>query len=131
MPALCIVGVIGVVVLSLFFYLLNTARKKVTPATTIAGKKEYAPVYVSIADKPDSIILGMDKFRAEVQKTESAGDKWRWIPLIIFFIGVGLMAVDGSAASVGIFFAGLFGRRIFIMDCGVHHGAQSAKKRFA
>ena len=83
----------------LFFYLLNTARKKTPPAT--AGKKEYTPVYVSIADKPDSIMQGMDKFVAQVQKTEAAGDKWRWIPMVIFFAGVGLMAIDGILLLLG------------------------------
>ncbi|MEO8357137.1 MAG: hypothetical protein ABI621_14600 [Chloroflexota bacterium] len=88
----CMAAIIGVASLLLFFYLLNTARKK-TPLPT-AGKKEYTPVYVSIADDPDTVLTGMDKFVAEVQKTESAGDKWRWIPLTIFFVGLGLMAID-------------------------------------
>lgn len=83
----------------LFFYLLNTARKK-TPAPA-AGKKEYTPVYISIADGPDAVIQGMDRFVMQVQKTESAGDKWRWVPLGIFFVGVGLMAVDGLLLLLG------------------------------
>jgi len=89
---LCIGSIILIVSLLLFFYLLNTARKK-TPVPNL-GKKEYTPVYVSIADQADTVMQGMDKFVAQVQKTESAGDKWRWIPLIIFFVGLGLMAVD-------------------------------------
>ena len=89
---LCGLAVIAIISISLFFYLLNTARKKTPPPT--AGKKEYTPVYVSIADQPDTVMQGMDKFVAEVQKTESAGDKWRWIPLMIFFAGLGLIAVD-------------------------------------
>ncbi|MGE5775079.1 MAG: hypothetical protein ACM33V_02605, partial [Chloroflexota bacterium] len=83
----------------LFFYLLNTARKK-TPAPA-AGKKEYTPVYISIADGPDAVIQGMDRFVTQVQKTESAGDKWRWVPLVIFFVGVGLMAIDGLVLLLG------------------------------
>jgi hypothetical protein len=102
MPSLCVVGVIAVVIISLFFYLLNTARKKTAPAGTI-GKKEYTPVYVSIADKPDSIMRGMDKFVAEVNKTETAGDKWRWIPMLIFLAGVGLTAIDGLLILLGYF----------------------------
>ncbi len=97
MPFLCIGGV---VVVMLFFYLLNTARKKAAPPAT-TGKKEYTPVYVSIADKPDSIMRGMDKFARDVQKTESAGDKWRWIPMIIFLVGIGLTAIDGILAALG------------------------------
>src|SRR4026208_815481 len=93
---LCISG-IGAVLL--FFYLLNTARKK-TPVPA-AGKKEYTPVYVSIADRPNSVMQGMDKFGAEVQKTESAGDKWRWVPMIIFLGGLGLVAIDGLLLLLG------------------------------
>jgi hypothetical protein len=82
-------------------YLLNTARKKAPHPN--AGKKNYTPVYVSIADKPDSIMRGMDKFVAEVQRTESAGDKWRWIPMLIFFVGVGLVAIDALLTLLGYF----------------------------
>lgn len=93
---LCISGILAVL---LFFYLLNTARKK-TPVPTV-GKKAYTSVYVSIADRPNSVMQGMDKFVAEIQKTESAGDKWRWIPMIIFFGGLGFMAIDGLLLLLG------------------------------
>jgi len=96
---LCGIAIIALVSLGIFSFLLNTARKK-TPSPA-AGKKDYQPVYVSIADKPDSILRGMDRFVAEVQRTESAGDKWRWIPLIIFFGGLGLMAIDGLLFLLG------------------------------
>ncbi|HEX9330549.1 MAG TPA: BhlA/UviB family holin-like peptide [Anaerolineales bacterium] len=39
---LCIGGIIAVLGIILFFYLLNTARKKIR--ATSAGKKEYTPV---------------------------------------------------------------------------------------
>jgi hypothetical protein len=109
----CLFGIIGLVTLFLFFYLLNTARKRNAPTTnTVTGKKEFLPVYVSIADKPDSILRGMDRFIAEVQQTESAGDRWRWVPLLIFFGGLGLMAVDGFLILLGyrsfVFIAGGF-----------------------
>ena len=97
MPFLCIGGVL---ILLLFFYLLNTARKKTAPVSK-TGKKDYTPVYVSIADKPDSIMRGMDKFVREVQKTESAGDKWRWAPMMIFFAGVGMVAIDAVLLIFG------------------------------
>jgi hypothetical protein len=84
--------------LLLFFYLLNTARKK-APAPSV--RKEYTPVYVSIADDPDAVIQGMGKFVTEVQKTESAGDKWRWVPMLIFFGGLGLIGVDGFLLILG------------------------------
>lgn len=98
---ICGFGILAVLTIILFFYLLNTARKKTAPATNITGKADYLPVYVSLADKPDSILRGMDRFAAEVQKTESAGDKWRWIPMLIFFGGLGLMVVDGVLLLLG------------------------------
>lgn len=93
-------GIIFISVL-LFFYLLNTARKK-TPSPN-AGKKDFTPVYVSIADKPDAILQGMGNFMAEVEKTEAAGDKWRWVPMLIFFTGLGLAAIDGILFLFGYF----------------------------
>jgi hypothetical protein len=84
---------------ALFFYLLNTARKKTPPPA--AGRKDYTPVYLSIADDPDAVIQGMDDFVAEIQKTESAGDKWRWVPMMIFFAGLGLMGIDGILLVLG------------------------------
>jgi hypothetical protein len=103
MPFLCIFGVVAVIIISLFFYLLNTGRKKTAPATNITGKKDYTPVYVSIADKPDSIMKGMDNFVAKVHKTETAGDKWRWIPMMIFLAGVGLVVIDVILIVLGYF----------------------------
>jgi hypothetical protein len=93
-------GIIFISVL-LFIYLLNTARKK-TPNPN-AGKKDFTPVYVSIADKPDAILQGMGNFMAEVEKTEAAGDKWRWVPMLIFFTGLGLAAIDGILFLFGYF----------------------------
>jgi hypothetical protein len=95
----CVAAILVVASIAIFFYLLNTARKKTPPPT--AGKKEYTPVYVSIADRPEAVMQGMDKFVAEVQKTESAGDKWRWVPMAIFLAGLGLMAVDGFLSLLG------------------------------
>ncbi len=89
----------GILAIFLFSYLLNTARKKTAVPT--AGKKEYTPVYVSIADSAENIMRGMDKFAADIQKTESVGDRWRWVPMLIFLLGLGLMAVDGLLLLLG------------------------------
>lgn len=92
--------VLGVIGLSLFFFLRNTARKKSLPAGA-SGTKDFTPVYVTLADKPESILRGMDRFVAEVNRTESAGDKWRKVPLLIFFGGLGLMLLDGIINLLG------------------------------
>lgn len=99
---LCIGGILLVVVIIIFFYLLNTARKRVTVTNTL-GKKQLLPVYIALADKPTSIIQGMNKLRFNVNKTEKAGDKWRWVPMLIFIVGVGLMLIDGILLLFGYF----------------------------
>jgi len=90
----CLFVTLAVVTISVFVYLRNTARKAGKPPKNIAGNEEYLPVYVTLADKPDSIIRGMNSFVAQVQRTESAGDKWRSIPMFIFLAGLGLMGID-------------------------------------
>jgi len=97
---ICVGGVLLVLVLIIFLYLLNTARKRVKE-TNALGKKNVLPVYVSLADKPLSIIQGMNRFRSNVQKTERTGDKWRWVPMLIFVAGVGLMLIDGLLLLLG------------------------------
>jgi len=100
---ICVGGILFVFVLIIFFYLLNTARKRDVPAKTITGKKDFLPVYISLADRPQSIMQGMDKLKIDIQKTEKAGDKWRWVPLIIFFGGVGLIVIDLFIDLLGYF----------------------------
>jgi len=97
---LCIAAVGAIIIFSLFMYFLNTGRKKVKVGGK-AGKKEYTPVYVSIADKPDAIIRGMNKFVADSKKTETAGDKWRWIPMLIFAGSLGLILLDALLYLLG------------------------------
>jgi hypothetical protein len=99
---ICVGGILLVAVLVIFFYLLNTARKKTAPPAT-TGKKDFLPVYISLADKPLSIMQGMDKLKIDAQKMEKAGDKWRWIPMIIFFVGVGLIVIDLLFDLLGYF----------------------------
>ena len=100
---ICIGGILLVFVLIIFSYLLNTARKSNKPTTNVAGKKETLPVYISLADRPQSILDGMERLKSDVQKTETTGDKWRWIPLIIFLGGVGLVIIDLFIDLLGYF----------------------------
>jgi hypothetical protein len=88
MQILCFVGM-GLV---LFIILYNMVKRK--PAAKDA-KKDYTPVYLTLADKPQSIMQGMDRLVAETTKVEKAGQKWWWLPLLVFAGGFGLMLVDG------------------------------------
>jgi hypothetical protein len=96
MQVLCFAG-IGLV---LFVILYNMVKRK--PAAKDA-KKEFTPVYLTLADKPQSIMQGMDRLVAETTKVEKAGQKWWWLPLLVFAGGFGLMLIDGVLFLFGYF----------------------------
>jgi hypothetical protein len=96
MQTLCFAGV-GLV---LFIILYNMVKRK--PAAKDA-KKDYTPVYLALADKPQSIMQGMDKLAADSNKVEKAGQKWWWLPLLVFAGGFGLMIIDGLLFLFGYF----------------------------
>jgi hypothetical protein len=94
MQVLCLAGV-GLI---LFLILYNLSRRKPPSA---AAKKDYTPVYLSLADKPASIMEGMDRLVAQSQHVDTAGQRWWWLPLIVFGGGFGLILVDGILGLLG------------------------------
>jgi len=96
MQVLCLAGV-GLI---LFLILYNMSRRK-PPAAAAAAKKDFTPVYLSLADKPDSITQGMDNLVAQSRKVDTAGQRWWWLPLMVFAGGFGLMLVDGVLLLLG------------------------------
>ena len=105
-----------------FFYLLNTARKK-TPAPT-AGKKDYIPVYLSIADDPDAVIEGTDRFVAEVHRIGR-----RQVGLgahAHLFCWVRLDGCGWDPAADGIYVPYVHGGWNRVVDRCAGHGAYSA-----
>jgi hypothetical protein len=96
MQVLCFAG-IGLI---LFFILFNMSRRK-PPPKEASAKKDYTPVYINIADKPDHIMRGMEDLAGQIQKTDTAGQRWWWLPLVIFAGGAGLIAIDGLLDLLG------------------------------
>ena len=97
MQVFCFAGV-GFI---LFLILYNRSRGKPSPKNAAATKKDYTPVYITLADKPQSIMQGMDRLSAAIQRTDSAGQRWWWVPLVIFLGGFGLIAIDGLLSLLG------------------------------
>lgn len=98
MQILCFAGV-GLI---LFLILFSISRRK-PAAKAAASKKDYTPVYINIADKPFNIMRGMDTLVVQSQKVDSAGQRWWWMPLLIFAGGMGLMLIDGLLSLFGYF----------------------------
>jgi hypothetical protein len=96
MQVLCLAGV-GLI---LFLILFSMSRRK-PPAAAAAARKDFTPVYLSLADKPQSITQGMDNLVAQSRKVDTAGQRWWWLPLIVFAGGFGLILVDGILLLLG------------------------------
>ena len=96
MQVLCFAGV-GLI---LFLILFNISRRK-PPAKDAAAKKDFTPVYITLADKPTNIMRGMDNLVAQSQKVDTAGQRWWWVPLVIFAGGMGLALIDGLLILFG------------------------------
>ena len=94
MLTICVGGIGSV----LFLMLYNLSRLK--PAARDA-KKDYTPVYLTLADKPDSIMQGMDRLVADTRNVQTTADRWWWLPLIVFGAGAGLVLIDGALILAG------------------------------
>ncbi len=121
----------------LFLILYNISRIK-PPAKAAAAAKDFTPVYLTLADKPDHIMRGMDKLVSQAQQTGTAGQRWWWMPLLIFAAGFGLMLVDGMLYLLGyvslIFSAGgiLLWVAAFVMAFNLRRSrAQAFSPRYA
>jgi len=95
MIALCLSG-IGT---ALFFVLFGLCRQQ--PAGEAEKSREPTPVYLTFADKPDRILNGMDGLLEQAQRAGTAAQRWRWAPLIIFAVGMGLIWIDGLFDLLG------------------------------
>jgi hypothetical protein len=74
-----------------------TVDKKVGKPTQasikgITGK--VAPVYLTLSSQPRTILRGMDNLVAETRRVNAAGQRWKWMPRLGFFVGLGMMAID-------------------------------------
>ena len=88
------------VVVILFLVLFNMSRVR-PPSKAAAAKKDFTPVYITLADKPDHILRGMDNLVAQTQKVDTTGQRWWWTPLLIFAGGFGLIAINGLLTLLG------------------------------
>ena len=75
---------------------VNVSTKK--PAGSLAnvqGKAgTIAPVYLTLSSQPSTILQGMDELVAKSRSVNAAGQRWKLLPRLGFFAGLGMIAID-------------------------------------
>ena len=72
----------------------NDVGKPIVPAKPINSGGEVVPVYLTLSSQPRTILTGMDNLVAKTQTVNIAGQRWKWMPRLGFFIGLGMMVID-------------------------------------
>jgi len=73
---------------------VSKSAGKPAPANMKGSTRKIAPVYLTLSSQPRTIIDGMDALVAKTQTANAAGQRWKWLPRLGFFAGLGMMAVD-------------------------------------
>jgi len=73
---------------------LSKNAGKPTSTSFKGSTGKVAPVYLTLSSQPRTIIEGMDALVAKTQSVNAAGQRWKWLPRLGFFGGIGMMAVD-------------------------------------
>lgn len=71
-----------------------TVDKKAGKPTRASATGAIAPVYLTLSSQPRTILRGMDNLVAETKRVNAAGQRWKWMPRLGFFAGLGMMAID-------------------------------------
>jgi len=67
---------------------------KPTPANLKGSTGKIAPVYLTLSSQPRTILRGMDNLVAETRRVNATGQRWKWLPRLGFFGGLGMIAID-------------------------------------
>lgn len=73
---------------------VNQDAGKTASTSFKGGTGKIAPVYLTLSSQPRTILRGMDNLVAETRKVNATGQRWKWLPRLGFFGGLGMMAID-------------------------------------
>lgn len=71
-----------------------------TPVST-AAVGEHTPIYLNFSDKPQSIMNNMDALVAQANKSNASRARWTKGPRLLFWAGLGLIAIEGFFYLLG------------------------------
>jgi hypothetical protein len=73
---------------------VNKKAGKTTQASVKGTTGKVAPVYLTLSSQPRTILRGMDNLVAETRRVNAAGQRWKWMPRLGLFVGLGMVAID-------------------------------------
>jgi hypothetical protein len=56
---------------------------------------EITPVYLTLSSQPRTILHGMDDLVTKTRGANAARQRWKWLPRLGFFAGLGMIVIDG------------------------------------
>ena len=72
-----------------------------TPAISVNAAGNYTPLYLTFSDKPRTITQNMNALTAQADKVNAVKTRWGKGPRLLFWSGLGLMAIEGIIFALG------------------------------
>lgn len=72
-----------------------------TPAISVNAAGGYTPLYLTFSNKPRVITENMNALSAQADKVNAVKARWGKGPRLLFWSGLGLMAIDGIIFALG------------------------------
>jgi hypothetical protein len=76
----------------------NTSLTRATPAPPQGG---WTPLYLNFSNKPRAILENMSALVAQADKVNATKTRWSKGPRILFWLGLGLMLIEGLIYLLG------------------------------
>jgi hypothetical protein len=71
------------------------------PAISTGASGDYTPLYLNFSNKPRAITENMNALAAQAEKVNATKARWRKGPRILFWLGLGLIAIEGFIYLLG------------------------------
>ncbi|MBI5934682.1 MAG: hypothetical protein HY867_13330 [Chloroflexi bacterium] len=74
---------------------------RATPTLSSGAKGDFTPLYLNFSNKPRAILDNMSTMVAQAEKVNATKTRWSKGPRLLFWLGLGLMLVEGLIFLLG------------------------------
>ena len=74
---------------------------RATPTVSNGAKSDFTPLYLNFSNKPRAILENMSTMVAQAAKVNATKTRWSKGPRLLFWLGLGLMLVEGLIYLIG------------------------------
>jgi hypothetical protein len=79
----------------------SASAVRATPTLSSGVKADYTPLYLNFSNKPRAILDNMSTLVAQAEKVNATKTRWSKGPRLLFWLGLGLMLVEGLIYLLG------------------------------